>query len=178
VITRTQDRDYWTRSNASNSNGIYTSFFTASDETTDNPVLISVGVASGSTSYGGITGTNINFERLHSSQLNIQLGVGASYKISPPTAFGTAFYSGLLVGVSSGENVVRPLSETWPDKNGRFSMVLPAKARGHALTFFEEQRQVLSSPAAPGGKVDLTTWPRYVTAQFPRGLNTLVLSRH
>jgi alcohol dehydrogenase (cytochrome c) len=177
VITRTQDRDYWTRSNASNSNGVYTSFFTASDETADNPVLISVGVASGSTSYGGITGTNVNFARLHSSQLNIQLGAGASYKISPPTAFGTAFYSGLMVGVSSGENVIRPVSEIWPDKNGSFSMVLPAKSRGRSLTFFEEQRQVLSGPAVPGGKVDLTTWPRYVTAEFPRGLDTLAVPR-
>jgi hypothetical protein len=83
----------------------------------------------------------------------------------------------LTVGVSTGENVVRPLSEIWPDKNGRFSMVLPANARGRTLTFFEEQRQVLSSPAAPGGKVDLTTWPRYVTAEFPRGLNTLAVPR-
>ena len=54
-------------------------------------------------------------------------------------------------------------------------MVLPAKARGRTLTFFEEQRQVLSSPATPGGTVDLTAWPRYVTAEFPRGLNTLVV---
>ncbi len=177
VITRTQDRDFWTRSNPSNSNGYYTSFFTASDETADNPVLISVGVASGSTSYGGISGTNIDFARLTSSRLNIQLGTGTSYKISPPTPFGTAFYSGLMVGVASGENVVRPVSETWPDKNGQFSMVLPATARGRGLTFFEEQRQVLSSPATPGGKVDLTTWPRYVTAEFPRGLNTLVVPR-
>ena len=96
VITRTQDRDYWTRSNPSNSNGYYTSFFTAADTTDANPVLISVGVAYGSTSYGGITGTNIDFARLKSSRLNIQLGTGTSYKISPPTSFGTAFYSGLM----------------------------------------------------------------------------------
>ncbi|MGH3164833.1 MAG: hypothetical protein ACRDN0_02935, partial [Trebonia sp.] len=165
-------------SNPSNSNGVYTSFFTASDETADNPVLISVGVASGRTSYGGITGTNVHFARLKSSQLNIQLGTGTGYTISPPKPLGTAFYSGLIVGVASGENVVRPLSETWPDKNGRFSMVLPAKARGRTLTFFEEQRQVLSSPAVPGGRVDLTTWPRYVAAEFPRGLNTLAVPRH
>ncbi len=80
VITRTQDRDYWTRSNPSNANGVYTSFFTASDETADNPVLISVGVAYGSTSYGGITGTNVDFARLKSSQLNIQLG--ARYQLT------------------------------------------------------------------------------------------------
>jgi hypothetical protein len=154
---------------------VYTSFFPASDDTADNPVLISVGVAYGSTSYGGIAGTNVDFGRLTSSQLNIQLGTGTNYKLSPPTPFGTAFYSGLLVGVASGENVVRPLSEIWPDKDGRFSMVLPAKARGRTLSFFEEQRRVLSRPAVPGHTVDLTTWPRYVQAEFPRGLNALAV---
>ncbi len=56
-------------------------------------------------------------------------------------------------------------------------MVLPAKARGRTLTFFEEQRQVLSTPCAPGGAVDLRAWPRYVTAEFPRGLNALAVPR-
>jgi PQQ-dependent dehydrogenase (methanol/ethanol family) len=179
VITRTQDRDYWTRSNVSNASGVYSSFFPASDETTDNPVLISVGVAYGSTSYGGISGTNVDFARLESSQLNIQLGgaTPTSYKISPPVAFQTAIYSGLLVGVSAGQNVVRPVSENWPDKSGKFSMLLPSKARGRTLTFFEEQRQLTATTASPGGPVDLTSWPRYLTAQFPRGLNTLVVPK-
>jgi PQQ-dependent dehydrogenase (methanol/ethanol family) len=177
VITRTQDRDFWTRSNPSNANGVYTSFFTASDETTDNPVLISVGVAYGTTSYGGNTGTNINFARLQSSQLNIQLGASTGYTISPPVPFGTAIYAGLLVGVASDETVVKPLSESWPDRKGRFSMLLPSSARGRTLNFFEEQRQVLSLPAQPGGQVDLTTWPKYLTAQFPRGLNVLAVPK-
>jgi hypothetical protein len=177
VITRTQDRDYWTRSNPSNSDGVYSSFFTASDETTDNPVLISVGVAYGSTSYGGIAGTNVDFARLESSQLNIQLGAGTSYKISPPVAFKTAIYAGLLVGVSAGQNVLRPVSENWPDKSGKFSMMLPSQARGRTLTFFEEQRQLTATTARPGGPVDLTSWPKYLTAQFPRGLNTLAVPK-
>ena len=177
VITRTQDRDFWTRSNVSNASGAYSSFFPASDETTDNPVLISVGVAYGSTSYGGISGTNVGFARLESSQLNIQLGAGTSYKISPPTAFKTAIYSGLLVGVSAGQNVVRPVSENWPNRTGRFTMLLPSNARGRTLTFFEEQKQLTASTARPGGPVDLTSWPRYLTAEFPRGLNTLVVPK-
>jgi hypothetical protein len=140
-------------------------------------VIISVGVAAGGTSYGGITGTNVNFARLRSSRLNIQLGTGTSYTVSPPVPFGTAIYSGLLVGVASGENVVRPLSERWPNRTGRFSMVLPSKARGRTLRFFEEQRQVLSRPAQPGGEIDLVSWPKYLTAKFPRGLNTLAVPR-
>jgi alcohol dehydrogenase (cytochrome c) len=177
VITRTQDRDFWTRSNPSNASGVYSSFFPASDETTDNPVLISVGVAYGSTSYGGISGTNVSFARLKSSQLNIQLGATNTYQISPPVAFNTAIFSGLIVGVSAGQNVVRPVSENWPDKTGRFSMLLPSRAKGRTLTFFEEQRQLTASTARPGGPVDLTSWPKFLTAEFPRALNTLVVPK-
>ena len=66
VVTRTQDRNYWTRSNPTNSNGYYSSFFPASDQTDADPVSISVGVALGNVSYGGNLGTNINFARLKS----------------------------------------------------------------------------------------------------------------
>jgi PQQ-dependent dehydrogenase (methanol/ethanol family) len=176
VITRTQDRDYWTRSNPSDGNGVYTSFFPASDDTYDNPVLISVGVADGSTSYGGITGTNVKFVRLQSSLLNIQLGANAAYTISTPVSFARAFYSGLVVGVTvGGTKVVRPLSESWPDQKGKFSMVLAPRMRGRTMSFFEEQRTLLSLPARPGGSIDLVSWPKYLTARFPRGLNALAV---
>src|SRR5215475_1224141 len=67
VVTRTQDRNYWTRSNPTNAQGYYSSFFPASDQTDVNPVPISVGVALGNVSYGGNLGTNVNFARLKSS---------------------------------------------------------------------------------------------------------------
>jgi hypothetical protein len=176
VITRTQDRDFWTRSNPSNANGDYSSFFTASDETSDNPVIISVGVAQGSTSYGGITGTNVPFKRLESSVLNIQLGLNAAYKISSPAPFLAAIYSGLAVGVTMGGKVVVPLSETWPDAKGRFSMLLPSYVRGRALSVFESQNQVLSRVIArPGGPVDLKSWPRQLAPTMPSGLAALTV---
>ncbi len=178
VITRTQDRDFWTRSNPSNAQGYYSSFFTASDETADNPVLISVGVAQGATSYGGITGTNVPFVRLESSELNIQLGVNAAYKITLPVPFRAAIYSGLAVGVTAGGKVVVPLSETWPDSKGRFSMLLPSYVRGRALSFFESQNQVLSRiTARPGGPLDLKGWPAQLAATIPSGLATLSVPR-
>jgi hypothetical protein len=178
VITRTQDRDFWTRSNPSNADGYYTSFFTASDETSDNPVLISVGVAQGSTSYGGITGTNVPFVRLESSELNIQLGADAAYKITLPVPFRAAIYSGLAVGVTVGGKVVVPLSETWPDSKGRFSMLLPSYVRGRALSFFESQNQVLSRfLARPGGPVDLKGWPAQLAATIPSGFASLRVPR-
>ena len=58
MITRTQDRDFWTFSSATDASGHYSSFFAASDETAADPVPLSVGVAYGGTSYGGNLGTN------------------------------------------------------------------------------------------------------------------------
>ncbi len=100
VITRTQDRDFWTFSSASDQNGHYSSFFAASDETSADPVPLSVGVAYGGTSYGGTLGTITPFDRLHSSSMNIQLGSGAKYTISKPAPYPGAVYQGLVVGVS------------------------------------------------------------------------------
>jgi alcohol dehydrogenase (cytochrome c) len=176
VITRTQDRNFWTRSNPSNANGDYSSFFTASDQTFDNPVIMSVGIAQGATSYGGITGTNVPFARLESSVLNIQLGLNAAYKISSPAPVRAAIYSGLAVGVTMGGRVVVPLSESWPDAKGKFSMLLPSYVRGRSLSLFENQSQTLSRFAArPGGPVDLKSWPKQLASTVPSGLGALTV---
>jgi alcohol dehydrogenase (cytochrome c) len=179
VITRTQDRDFWTRSNASDAKGHYTSFFTASDETSDNPVIISVGVADGNISYGGNLGTNVPFARLDSSVVNVQLGAGTSYKISSPAPVKAAIYSGLAVGVMSGGRIVRPHAEHWPDAKGNFSILLPPSVRGHSVSFFENEDQVFSSyNAAPGGTVDLTYWPKQLLDDVPTALASAKIPGH
>jgi alcohol dehydrogenase (cytochrome c) len=174
VITRTQDRDFWTHSSASDANGHYTSFFAASDETAADPVILAVGVASGGISYGGTLGTNAPFKRLQSSVLNIKLGAGTAYTVQAPTAQVGAVYSGLVVGVTSGGKVVKPLAERWPDAKGVFSMRLPASVRGKTLHFWENLRQSFSRfPARPGGLIDLATWPSELGDAVPVGLATL-----
>ena len=176
VITRTQDRDFWTHSSASDANGHYSSFFAASDETSADPVILAVGVASGGISYGGTLGTNTSFKRLRSATMNIQLGKGTAYTISPPTSQVGAIYSGLIPGVTVGGNVVKPLSETWPNAKGVFSMRLPASVRGKTIHFWENQRQVFSPfPAAPGGSVALASWPSALGNAVPFGLASLTI---
>jgi hypothetical protein len=178
VITRTQDRDFWTHSSATDANGHYTSFFSASDESGANPVSLAVGVALGSVSYGGAVGTNVNFTKLKSATMNIQLGSGTSYTVQTPSSFTGAVYSGLVVGVTAGGRVVKPLSETWPSGNGSFSMTLPASARGKTLTFWENQRQSFSRFAArPGGAMDLRSWPAQLGDAVPTGLATVKVAR-
>jgi len=178
VITRTQDRDFWTHSSASDANGHYTSFFAASDETAADPVQLAVGVAQGSVSYGGTLGVNVNFKRLRSATMNIHLGSGTSYTVVPPNSRVGAVYSGLVVGVVSGGKVVKPLAERWPTANGAFSMKLPASARGKTVRFWENLRQSFSSfPARPGGAIDLSSWPTALGNAVPVGIATLRLPR-
>src|SRR4029079_1583573 len=88
--------------------------FGASDESAANPVPLSVGVALGNVSYGGNLGQVVNFARLKSATMSIQLGNGTSYTVQQPSAHAGAVYSGLVVGVTAGGKVVKPLSETWP----------------------------------------------------------------
>ena len=161
VITRTQDRDFWTHSSASDANGHYTSFYSASDETSADPVPLSVGVASGGVSYGGTLGVNASFKRLASAVLNIKLGPGTSYTLAPPNAYAGAVYSGLVVGVTAGGHVVKPLAERWPTKNGSFSMTLPPSVRGETLRLLGEPAPVLLALPGDGraAPVDLASWP-------------------
>lgn len=174
VVTRTQDRDFWTRSSLTDASGHYSSFFSASDESGKNPVPLSVGVGLGKVSYGGAVGTIVSFARLQSAVMNIQLGSGTDYTVEPTTSRGGAIYSGTLVGVSVGGKVVKPLAETWPDAKGHFSITLPAAVRGHLVSFWENDHQAFSRFAAhPGGPVDLTSWPTTLGREIPTGLASL-----
>ncbi len=178
VITRTQDRDFWTHSSATDAAGHYTSFFAASDETAADPVVLAVGVALGVVSYGGNLGTNASFKRLRSAELDIHLGTGTAYTVQTPAAHAGAVYSGLIVGVTSGGKVVKPLAERWPDARGSFSMRLPASLRSKTVRFWENDRQFFSRfPARPGGAVDLAAWPSQLGDAVPTGLATLKLPR-
>jgi alcohol dehydrogenase (cytochrome c) len=178
VTTRTQDRDFWTHSSATDANGRYTSFFAASDETDANPVPLSVAVALGNVGYGGNVGQIVNFARLKSATMNVRLGSGTSYTVETPSSFTGAVYSGLVVGVTAGGKVVKPLSATWPTTRGDFSITLPGSVRGRTLTFWENQRQAFSSfPARPGGPMDLDSWPAQLVDAVPTGLATLKVPR-
>ncbi len=178
VITRTLDRDFWTHSSASDASGHYSSFYSASDETGSNPVTLAVGVALGNVSYGGNLGTNTPFALLQSATMDIKLGSGTSYTVTKPTSYTGAVYSGLIVGVTAGRNVVKPIAETWPDAKGNFTMTLPASVRGKTLQIWENLRQSFSTfPATPGGAADLASWPSQLGPLVPRGLGAVSVPR-
>jgi alcohol dehydrogenase (cytochrome c) len=177
VVTRTEDRDFWTFSKPSDAAGHYTSFFAASDEAGDNPVPLTVQVASGPVSFtSGVTPT-VKFSSLQSATLNIQLPGSATAVMALPTAssYPGAIYEGLLMGVSTVNGLVKPLSESWPDKNGRFRITLPASVRGKKLALWEDVGQFFSAFAAtPGGRFDMSSYPARVLDRFPQGMGTIV----
>ena len=154
ITTRTNDRQYWTQSEPSGANGSYASFLVAADQEGDNPVPMEVGVAVGNTAYAEPSTDEINFAKLQSSVLNIQLPAtpgGALLKTTlNPQAVPGAIYQGLMVGVVGKGSVIHPISATWPAKNGFFRLVLPSSAAGQTVSFWQDNRQFFSpTPALP-----------------------------
>ena len=173
VVTRTQDRNFWTFSTPSDANGHYASFFTASDQAGEDPVPLTVQVASGAISYASPNGKNVNFGELHSATMNIRLPSSPSAPLALPTAtsYAGAIYEGTIVGVSGPSGVVTPVSATWPTTKGDFRLVLPGSVRGKPLRLWEESSTFFqSSTARPGGAIELSAWPHIPPGDQPQEL--------
>lgn len=179
VVTRTLDRDFWTFSEPSDAQGNYSSFYTASDEEGADPVPLQVQVTLGDTSYAFPGGRNVSFKRLRSATLDIKLPTaGGQMTSSDVGSYVGGVYDALLIGVASGGRTVQPVSATWPDSKGRFRLVLPASARGKAVSFWMDRGPVFSrAVAGPGRAVTPSLFPAAPGAQSPQGLLTLRLPR-
>ncbi|MBA3427188.1 MAG: carboxypeptidase regulatory-like domain-containing protein [Actinobacteria bacterium] len=177
VVTRTTDRDFWTFSLPSNSNGRYVSFFSASDQQGSDPVQLNVQVALGQRSYSaGLA--NIDFKRLRSATMDVKLPAsGSGLPLPKSTPEAGAVYRGLIVGAAGPRGVIRPLSVRWPDAQGRFSLVLPHLARGTTLRFWETNLETFSTvEARPGGAASPGAIPRRLTTRIPTGIATVRVS--
>jgi hypothetical protein len=177
VSTRTLDRDYWTISTPTDDQGRYSSLFTASSETSVDPVPFTVRVSIGNTVYQFLPQEFVYFQRLKSAKLDIRLPPdGYAMAIPRPESYPGAVYTGILAGLAHGGAPVRPLSITWPDRSGRFEIVLPRRLAGTTLSLFEAKVSVFSPvPARPGGPVALAAWPRSLPLAAPRGLASVHL---
>jgi hypothetical protein len=178
VVSRTNDRDYWMFSEPSNAAGKYSSFFPASDLTEADPVEFSIQVAYGRTSY--TTGArNPTFKRRSSAFLDLKLPAsGVAMQLPTSTPVPGATYRGTLIGASAGTGVVRPISATWPDVQGRFQLILPASVAGKTLRFWQSDFQTYQTNAVtPGGPVDLKAWPTALSPRVPRDTAFLRVSK-
>lgn len=180
VSTRTEDRDYWTVSTFTNSKGYYSSLFTASAETAGvpgAPVPFTVRVSKGNLVYQFLPLEFVEFNRLQSAVLNIQLPPqGYPFALPLPRSYPGAIYQGVVVGVAQGDQAVRPVSTTWPDKTGHFSITLPKSMAGKTVSLWEGRLQMFSkAQAAPGGAIDLQSYPSALPADLPRDLQSITL---
>jgi hypothetical protein len=178
VVTRTQDRNFWTFSEPSGPSGRYVSFFSASDQVGSSPVPMTVQVAVGRTTYA--SGTRVvDFQRLKSARMDIRLPSSGATMALPSAESGPgAFYRGLLVGVAGPNGMIKPVAARWPDAKGRFSLTLPASARGKTVRFWQSDFQSFSRfPATPGGAVDLAAWPTALSPRVSRDTAFLKIPR-
>ena len=177
VSTRTQDRDYWTVSTVTNAKGFYTSLFTASAESPGNPVPFTVRVSKGDDVYQFLPQEAVNFQRLQSARLDIRLPPsGYAMAIPRPASYPGAIYTGIVPGVTDGNQVVRPVSATWLDSKGAFEMVLPARLAGKTVALWEAKLNLFSrQEAKPGGPIDLAGWPTALPSDAPRQLVQITL---
>lgn len=178
VSTRTQDRDYWTVSTDTDSKGHYTSLFTASDETSNDPVPFTVRVSKGNLVYQFLSQEFVYFKRLESARLDIRLPPrNFAMALPRPTSYLGAVYTGVAVGVTAaGGDVVKPVAVTWPDKTGHFQITLPQRLAGKTVSIWEGKLNLFSrSEAKPGGAIDLLSWPSTLPREAPRNLLAIQL---
>jgi hypothetical protein len=78
------------------------------------------------------------FRKLRSAVMNIRLpsSPGGRMEVPQPKVAPGAIYEGLLVGVVGRGGPIRPISARWPDRSGRFQLVLPASLRGKTVVLW------------------------------------------
>jgi hypothetical protein len=177
ISTRTVDRDYWTVSSPTTKDGSFQSLFTASSEAGGNPVPMTIRISEGDLVYQYLPTEYAYFQRLQSARVDIRLPPeGYPIALPVPQSYPGAIFEGIVVGAMSGGTVVRPVSVSWPDKTGRFRIVLPRSLAGHAVSLWEGDLRLFSTtPGRPGKAIDLNDWPGQLPPVAPRGLANVTL---
>jgi hypothetical protein len=172
VSTRTRDRDYWTRSPPTDPAGHFDSLFTASSETGENPVGMTLRVALGNRIYSFLPDEYVWFKRLQSATMTIRLPpAGYAFVLPLAHSYQGAIYRGVLVGGAINGRPIKPVSVTWPSANGSFRIVLAPRYAGKKITLWEGSLDLFSTtPGRAGGPVDLQDWPKSLGPSVPHDL--------
>jgi hypothetical protein len=166
VSTQTEDRDYWTVSTVTNSKGQYSSLFTASAEAAGvpgAPVPFTVRVSKNNVVYQFLPLEFVEFQRLKSATMNIQLPPpGYPMTLPLPHSYPGAVYQGVVVGVAQGDQAVRPVSHDLARQDGA---LLDHAAEEHG----REDRLALGRPAPAVFQVAGRRWRSDRSAELPVG---------
>jgi hypothetical protein len=172
VSTRTQDRDYWTLSGPTDAAGRFESLFTASSETGEDPVGMTLRVAVGDRVYSFLPAEYVWFRRLQSASVTIRLPPDGFASVLPlAQSYPGAVYRGVLVGASVAGRPIKPVAATWPASDGSFRITFPRADAGKTVKLWQGTFDVYSTtPATPGGPVDLGSWPTVIGPGVPQDL--------
>lgn len=173
VLVTGKVEDRWAVSDPTDANGYYAAVFWPTEE---YPALHVV-VYEGDRAYEVQGGGDVVFTPLKSARMDLTLDRSAGTLRPPqPQAIEGAVYDGTLVGVALGGEPVRPVSVTWPDQKGGFTIVLPAQLAGQRVEWWEQQGFYFSTgPGEPGTAVDVAEWPSALGPRVPRGFGSVQL---
>jgi hypothetical protein len=172
VSTRTQDRDYWTLSGPTDATGHFESLFTASSETGEDPVGMTVRVAVGDRVYSFLPAEYVWFRRLQSASVTVRLPpAGYAFVLPLATSYRGAVYRGVVVGASAGGAPIKPIAANWPAADGSFKLTFPRSDAGKVVKLWQGTFDLFSTATAhPGGPIDVQSWPTSLGPEVPRDL--------
>jgi hypothetical protein len=172
VSTRTQDRDYWTLSAPTDAAGHFESLFTASSETGEDPVGMTLRVAVGDRVYSFLPEEYVWFRRLQSASVTIRLPpAGYAFVLPLATSYPGAVYRGVVVGASAQGEPIKPIAATWPAADGTFKLTFPRTDSGKTVKLWQGTFDLFSTATAhPGGPIDVQSWPTSLGPGVPQGL--------
>jgi hypothetical protein len=174
VSFRPADRETWTL-DATEVNGRFQSFFFPSTESTGAGPY-SVIVSKGARSWEAQDG--VSLARLKSATVDIRLPRSPQRSLKT-AARGVpekgAYYETVLVGLALGDKVLTPSSATWLDRQGRFSLVLPAAKTPKHASIWISREFVFVDRARPGAAMDLSALPSALAPDVPRGIRDVRL---
>jgi hypothetical protein len=135
-------------------------------------VPFSVRVSKGDLVYQFLPQEFVLFQRLQSAKLDIRLPPrGYAMALPRPQSYPGAIFAGVVVGVSDGATVIRPLKATWLDSSGTFTMTLPQSLAGKTVGLWEGKLNLFSREyAKPGGPIDVASLPTTLPPDVPRDL--------
>lgn len=174
---RDEEGETWALSNQTGDDGVYTLRFFPNSAESDYIVRIAYGDQSAEND-GGLTlepGTSSKLDLVLQTDMAMVMGTGASGAFAPESVPG-AEYVGYLVGLAVDDAPI-DATFTWPDENGRFSVVIPEVNFDGEAAFFQERIRFFSDTEnIPGSDVPAELIPAELDARTPRNIPPILSS--
>ncbi len=165
----------WSLSNQTETDGAYELRYFPVPGGADFTVRIAFGgsIAKSARGVSFAPGTSSTLDLVLDASAVTVVGTGAAgaFEVKEKTG---AEYIGYLVGISDGENVI-PATLSWPEANGKFTIIIPDVTFTGSIGFFQKRVRFFSETvAAPGADVAANVVPKTLDPGTPRGIPPLL----